>query len=84
MTLAVAANLISQLQDTTLDGRKVTSLFTWSEPNTLMEVQTTRKVNTTILRRFYTKGIDIEMEAKGVIARTIFSRKIAKDASEEI
>ena len=49
-----------------------------------MEVQATSKVTTTILRRFYTKGIDIEMEAKGVVARTIFSRKIAKDASEEI
>ena len=67
-----------------MDGRKVTSVFTWSEPNTLTEVQTTEKVNTTILRRFYTKGIDIEMEAKGIVARTIFSRKNAKNVSENI
>ena len=59
-----------------MDGRKVTSVFTWSQPNTLMEVQATSKVTTTILRRFYPRGVDIEMDAKGVVARTIFSRKI--------
>ena len=53
-------------------------MFTWLDPNTLTEFQITKRVNTTIVRRFYPKGIDIEMEANGVVAKTIFSRKMAQ------
>lgn len=67
-----------QVPYTTLDGRKVKSVFTWLSPNTLTEVQTTKRVTTTIVRKFYPKGIDIEMEANGVVAKTIFSRKMAQ------
>ena len=53
-------------------------MFTWRTPNTLTEFQSTKRVNTTIVRKFYPKGIEIEMEAKGVVAKTIFSRRLAQ------
>ena len=53
-------------------------MFTWLDPNTLTELQTSKRVTTTIVRKFYPKGIEIEMEANGVVAKTIFSRKMAQ------
>ena len=53
-------------------------MFTWLDPNTLTEFQIAKRVNTTIVRKFYRKGIEIEMEAKGVVAKTIFSRRLAQ------
>ena len=65
-----------QINDTTLDGRKVTSVYSLTQPNVLTEFIIGRRVNSTVVRKFYPKGINIEMEAKGVAATSLFSRKI--------
>ena len=65
-----------QINDTTLDGRKVTSIYSLTQPNVLTEFIIGRRVNSTVVRKFYPKGINIELEAKGVIASSLFSRKM--------
>ena len=63
-----------QVSDKTLDGRKVTNIYSWSDPNILTEFVIGKKVNSTVLRRFYPQGIDLWMEANGVNATSVFSR----------
>ena len=68
-----------QINDTTLDGRKVTSVYSLTQPNVLTEFIIGRRVNSTVVRKFYPIGINIEMEAKGVAATSLFSRKFSTE-----
>ena len=63
-----------QIEDKTLDGRKVTNIYSWHQPNILTEFVIGKKVNSTVERKFYPQGIDLQMEANGVNASSIFSR----------
>ena len=60
----------------TLDGRQTTNVFTWTPPNTLTEslFDENKRVNSTVVRRFLSQGIDLTMKAKGVRAKSVFSR----------
>ena len=64
----------------TLDGRKITNIFFWFPPDSLLEVtmDKVKRVNSTVTRRFLTQGIDLSMEAKGVRAKSVFSRVLEK------
>ena len=68
------------MEAVTLDGRKITNIFFWIPPDSLLEVtmDEVKRVNSTVTRRFLTQGIDISMEAKGVRAKSVFSRAIEK------
>ena len=63
----------------TLDGRKITNIFFWIPPDTLLEVTMDKRVNSTLTRRFLAQGINLSMEAKGVRANSVFSRAIEKE-----
>ena len=63
-----------QAEDRTLDGRKTRNIYSWTPPNILTELAMGAGVNSTIVRRFYEQGIDLDMEAEGVTAKSVFSR----------
>ena len=70
-----------QVETVTLDGREITNIFFWIPPDTLLEVtmDTIKRVNSTVTRRFLAQGINLSMEAKGVRANSVFSRAIEKE-----
>merc|ERR1712227_903144 len=55
-THSVTFHLDTQINDTTLDGRKVTSVYSLTQPNVLTEFIIGRRVNSTVVRKFYPKG----------------------------
>ena len=68
----------------TLDGRKITNIFFWLPPDTLLEVSMDdiKRVNSTVTRRFLTQGIDLSMEARGVRAKSVFSRVMESEMGD--
>ena len=68
----------------TLDGRKIINIFFWLPPDTLLEVSMDdiKKVNSTVTRRFLTQGIDLSMEARGVRAKSVFSRVMESEMGD--
>ena len=70
-----------KVEAVTLDGRKITNIFFWIPPDSLLEVtmDDIKRVNSTVTRRFLAQGIDLSMEAKGVRAKSVFSRVLEKE-----
>ena len=66
-----------QQNDTTIDGRKVVEVFSWEEPDSLVELQSSPAApRSTITRRFSEQGIHMSMQANDVLANTIFKRVV--------
>jgi len=64
------------VKSTSLDGRKISSVYTVSPDNSLVEVQTTESsgLQTTITRRVNGNNINIDLAVGGVRASSIFRR----------
>jgi len=63
------------VEDVTMDGRSIKSLFTMTGHNTLVEFQVGDSVNTTLVRQFYRDRLVVNMSANNVTASSLFRRK---------
>merc|ERR1711988_1074025 len=63
------------VEDVTMDGRSIKSLFTMTGHNTLVEYQVGDSVNTTLVRQFYRDRLVVNMSANNVTASSLFRRK---------
>lgn len=61
-------------QDTTMDGRRIMTMFTRPTVDTLVELQMSDKVNTTLVRQFYNDRMEVTMRVNNVVATSLFKR----------
>ena len=64
-----------QVMDITMDGREVTSKYTMSKANTLIEETMGKTSNTTLTRNFFSDGMEVIMQVNDVTAQSVFKRK---------
>ena len=70
-------HITMQQNDTTIDGREVVEVFSWEDPDSLVELQSSPAApQSTITRRFSEHGINMSMQANDVLAHTIFTRVV--------
>ena len=63
------------VEDVTMDGRKIKSLFKRTGRNRLVEWQVAETVNTTLVREFYRDRLVVNMMVNNVTASSLFLRK---------
>ena len=63
------------VEDVTMDGRKIKSLFRRTGRNRLVEWQVGEAVNTTLVREFYRDRLVVSMMVNNVNASSLFIRK---------
>ena len=61
-------------QDTTMDGRRIMTMFTRPTVDTLVELQMSDRVNTTLVRQFYNDRMEVTMRVNNVVATSLFKR----------
>ena len=62
------------VDDVTMDGRYISSMFSTPDTNTLVEFQMEDSVNTTISRYFYSDRMEVRMNVNNVNASSLFKR----------
>lgn len=62
------------VDDVTMDGRYIRSMFSTPDTNTLVEFQMEDSVNTTISRYFYSDRMEVRMNVNNVNASSLFKR----------
>jgi len=73
----IAFTLGEEVMDITMDGREVTSKYTMSKANTLIEETMGKTSNTTLTRNFFSDGMEVIMQVNDVTAQSVFKRKTA-------
>ena len=64
------------VDDVTMDGRNIRSVFSVADSNTLTEFQIGESVNSTLIRYFYNNRMEVHMIANDVRASSIFKRNV--------
>ena len=70
----VTFQLGEEVEDTTLDGRRVASTFTQGEGNQLVEEQVGMRGSTRLVRTFHQDRMEVTMQANLVTANSVFRR----------
>ena len=70
----ITFNLGEEMEDLTMDGRSINTVFTRPSWNRLVEVQVGDMVNTTLVRDFFQDRMEVTMQVNNVSASSIFRR----------
>ena len=62
------------VEDFTMDGRSIKTMFTMPSQNRLVEEQIGETVNTTLVRDFFKDRIEVTMHVNNVTASSVFKR----------
>merc|ERR1711892_124956 len=74
-THLITFSLGEEVQDFTMDRRRIKTIYTIPSRNRLVEEQMGSKVNTTLIRDFFGDRMDVNMYVNDVIATSVFYRK---------
>jgi len=74
-THSISFHTGSWVEDVTMDGRRIKSLFSRTGQNRLVEFQVGESVNTTLVRDFYRDRLEVKMSVNNVTASSLFIRK---------
>ena len=73
-THLVTFQLGEVVEDLTMDGRNIKTVFTQSGRNRIVEEQAGESVNTTIVREFFKDRMEVTMVVNNVTASSVFKR----------
>ena len=73
-THLVTFQLGEVVEDLTMDGRNIKTVFTQLGRNRIVEEQVGESVNTTIVREFFKDRMEVTMAVNNVTASSVFKR----------
>ena len=73
-THLVTFQLGEMVEDLTMDGRNIKTVFTQLGRNRIVEEQVGESVNTTIIREFFKDRMEVTMAVNNVTASSVFKR----------
>ena len=74
-THLVTFQLGELVEDLTMDGRKIKTVFTQLDKNRIVEEQVGETVNTTIIRDFFKDRMEVTLAVNNVTASSVFKKK---------
>ena len=74
-THLVTFQLGELVEDLTIDGRKIKTVFTQRDKNRIVEEQVGETVNTTIIRDFFKDRMEVTLAVNNVTASSVFKKK---------